>query len=398
MITPKHLIIIFTLFIFSNCNNENTSNSNLDNNVSTSKEQVANSTLTENKINLSIDSSYNNLAYLIGGYPTKCYQPESNRTFIENYNNNINYKMTNIEIQRLSKIKKWNEANLKSNSANDSNYVFYPFSGGDFIHMAWLYPNASDYFMIAREAVGDIPNLFAKDTSFTNQYLRDIEFVLRDIYNKSYFITKNMDADTKHTTKVNGMLPLILWGAVRTGHDINQVRFGKIDEKGDFIPVSNHGKSTVVQIKLWNKKLRKQQNVTYFCCDLANDELSKNSGNLTYINQSVKSGCNTFIKSASYLMHYTKFTTIKDLTLQKTDYLVQDDTGIPYNQFKKDQWTINLYGIYEKPVRDFIDNLYQQDLDSAYKTSSFKGSLDFSLGYHWGSKKQNQIIAKKNLN
>jgi hypothetical protein len=55
-----------------------------------------------------------------------------------------------------------------------------------------------------------------------------------------------------------------------------------------------------------------------------------------------------------------------------------------------------VFGVYEKPVRDFSDNLYQEDLDSTYKTASYLGDLNFSLGYHWGSKKQNQLVAKKN--
>jgi hypothetical protein len=345
---------------------------------------------------VNIDSSYNNLSHLIAGYPINYYQPQWDKRFIESFNKNVNQKMTGIESSRLAKIKVWNEANIKSNGANDTNFVFYPFSGGDFIHMAWLYPNANEYFMIAREKVGDIPNLFSKDSAYTSQYLKDIEFVLRDIYTKSYFITKNMSADTKHNTKVNGMLPLILWGAVRTGHDISKVSFGKIDENGNFNAVKNHESSNIVQVILWNKKLKKEQKVTYFCCDLANDELISHPGNMLFMDKSISINCNTFIKSASYLLHYGSFTTIREFVLSKSNYLVQDDTGIPYKHFNNDQWKVSVFGVYEEPVRDFSDNLYQEDLDSAYKTPSYLGELNFSLGYHWGSKKQNQIVAKKN--
>jgi hypothetical protein len=346
-------------------------------------------------VNVNIDSSYNNLSNLIAGYPINYYQPQWDKAFIESFNKNVNQKMLGIESSRLSKIKSWNETNIKNNGANDTNFVFYPFSGGDFIHMAWLYPNANEYFMIARELVGDIPNLFTKDSAYTSKYLKDIEFVLRDIYSKSYFITKNMRADTKHNTNVNGMLPLILWGAVRTGHDISQVSFGKIDENGDFTSVNNHEKSNIVQVIMWNKKLKKQQKVTYFCCDLANDELLSHPGNMMYLEKSINSNCNTFIKSASYLLHYGSFTTIRDFVLSKSTYLVQDDTGIPYQHFNNENWKVSVFGVYEKPVKDFSDNLYQEDLDSAYRSPSYLGDLNFSLGYHWGSKKQNQIIAKK---
>jgi myo-inositol-1-phosphate synthase len=56
-------------------------------------------------------------------------------------------------------------------------FVFYPFSGGDFIHLFWLYPNASEYLMVAREDVGHMPNLYNNDAKFCAEYLNDIDFV-----------------------------------------------------------------------------------------------------------------------------------------------------------------------------------------------------------------------------
>ena len=107
-----------------------------------------------------------------------------------------------------------------------------------------------------------------------------------------------MSSDTKHNTKVNGMLPLILWGAVRTGHDISKVTFGRIDDNGIFNEVKDHLKSNAVEVILWNKKLSKEQKVTYFCCDLANDELTSHPGNKIFLEKSISNSCNTFVKSA----------------------------------------------------------------------------------------------------
>jgi hypothetical protein len=56
---------------------------------------------------------------------------------------------------------------------------------------------------------------------------------------------------------------------------------------------------------------------------------------------------------------------------------------------------MELYGNYVKPVSDFSANLYQKDMVEAYKTKEFMGSLPFSLGYHWQTKDQNQMIAIK---
>jgi len=41
-------------------------------------------------------------------------------------------------------------------------------------------------------------------------------------------------------------------------------------------------------------------------------------------------------------------------------------------------------------------SIYQKQLDDAYKNSAYyKGGLKFSLGYHWSSKNQNQLVAIK---
>jgi hypothetical protein len=79
--------------------------------------------------------------------------------------------------------------------------------------------------------------------------------------------------------------------------------------------------------------------------------------------------------------------------LNKSKFLVQDDTGIPYKQFNSEIWTAELFGSYVLPVKDFSENLFQNDLLSAYKSEMYKGPLKFSLGYHWGGQnRQNQMV------
>ena len=51
--------------------------------------------------------------------------------------------------------------------------------------------------------------------------------------------------------------------------------------------------------------------------------------------------CNTFIKSASYLMHYRSFTDIRNIILSKSLTIFQDDTGIPYKYFSDSDWNIS---------------------------------------------------------
>jgi len=130
---------------------------------------------------------------------------------------------------------------------------------------------------------------------------------------------------------------------------------------------------------------------------LSNNGLRNSSKSLKFMKNYISDSSNGFVKSASYLMHYdSSFSTIQQLVLNKNMYLVQDDTGVPFKKFDLTKWNIELYGVYEKPIKDFSETLYQKSLDDAYQNNKYyKGGLKFSLGYHWSSKNQNQLVAIK---
>ena len=46
-------------------------------------------------------------------------------------------------------------------------------------------------------------------------------------------------------------------------------------------------------------------------------------------------------------------------------------------------------------IKDFSANLFQKDLAQAYTTKEFVAKLPFSLGYHWNSGNQNEMVAIK---
>jgi hypothetical protein len=86
----------------------------------------------------------------------------------------------------------------------------------------------------------------------------------------------------------------------------------------------------------------------------------------------------TLVKSASYCLHGAKYNTIRSIIQDKTKYLLQDDTGIPYGLFNEKNWTIKLYGKYEMPVKVFED-MYQEDFKKAMEENA--SPVDFRFGY-----------------
>ena len=346
-------------------------------------------------VEIPIDTFYNNITQLIGGNDTLLsYNKKWDANKIKPYAKNVTSKTKRIEGNRLMPLMEWNKLNLERNNIADSSFAFYPFSGGDFIHLNWLYPNATEYLLVAREDVGSVPNLLDQNTDSVLSYLQDVDFVLRDIYSKSYFITKNMSTDTKVDTKVNGMLPLILWAVSRTNHEVLSLNYKNIDANGVAIDADiTKGKPSAVVISVRHKVTRKIKRITYLSCDISDKGFKSKPNNFAFLSNTIPANCNSFVKSASYLLHYDSFKQIRDFILNKSKFLVQDDTGIPYKQFNSEIWTAELFGSYVLPVKDFSENLFQNDLLSAYKSEMYKGPLKFSLGYHWGGQnRQNQMV------
>ena len=74
----------------------------------------------------------------------------------------------------------WSKDNFTTPEA-DTSLVFYPFSGPDFLHVHFLYPNANEYILLAREKVGNIPNFQEIGKEATMDYLKNTTYFLRDV-------------------------------------------------------------------------------------------------------------------------------------------------------------------------------------------------------------------------
>ncbi len=304
-------------------------------------------------------------------------------------------KYEKIRLNRLEKIGNWNAENLSQLKSSDTSFLFYPLAGGDFIHMNFLFPKANNYLMLALEPVGSIPNLNGKINHKDISYLMHVDNVLRNIYRQSYFVTKNMDADMSNSKYVDGVLPLLLWGMGKTDHSIVSLNYFDIDSSGSKVDAKTSQKPTGVRIEFIKNGTTKIKSVEYLSVNIVNSSIKKNPEIKSYLMKTVSDQCNSFIKSASYILHYKSFSEMRGLILSKTKYHLQDDTGIPFKYFDS-TFNASLFGDYVIPVEDFDPQLFQKDLDKAYKDSLlFKGELPFSMGYHWGTRKQNQMVFSK---
>jgi hypothetical protein len=342
------------------------------------------------------DTLLDNLARFVAGLPqldSNSFSGLEGDHYWQEYKTTMDNSWQKMYDSRLSKMTGWRDSTLALH--NDSLPLFYPFSGPDFLHANYLYPHANTYLLAALEPVAAVPQLDTLPLSDRDKFLDTLGVSLRDIFQKSYFITKHMKTDLK---QVKGVLPPLYFFIQRSGHEFISQTFITIDSTGNETEVAykklHWQKTPGVKLVIRNLATQEIKTVYYFSVSISNGGLNERPEFLKFITN--HSPFNTFVKSASYLMHNTHFTSIKDLILANAENLFQDDTGIPYKDFKKNLGLeVQFYGEYVKPVKDFGDARYQADLDSAFKASDTRQKLPFSLGYHWGSAKQHYILVRK---
>jgi hypothetical protein len=136
------------------------------------------------------------------------------------------------------------------------------------------------------------------------------------------------------------------------------------------------------------------RSVYYYFCDISDAGMAK--GSALYRLYDGLEGVSTFIKSGSYLLHYSDFSNLRNMILSNSQFVLEDDTGVPYRYFKRLGWDIQLYGAYAKPIEDFPAIVEQKDLKAAYEDPASKVKpLPFHFGYRWVSKIDNLVLVKR---
>jgi len=342
------------------------------------------------------DTVLDNAARFIAGLPqlnkNSFTELEKDKYWID-YKASMDANWKKMYDTRLGKIADWEKSTF-SKSVDGSLPLFYPFSGPDFLHAFYLFPHAHQYMLAALEPIRAVVPLDTSTEKFRDAFLDSLGHSLRDIFNKSYFITNHMEKDLK---QVKGVLPALYFFIERTNHEMLAQKFITVDSLGNEVELYgkkiNWQKTPGVKITFRDRTTNEVKTLYYFSVSISNGGLKDRPNFVRFV--ASKAPFNSFVKSASYLMHKDAFTKIKDLLIANSNHIFQDDTGMPYKYLKnKLNWKGQFYGEYVKPVKDFSSELYQKDLDSTYQASKPQ-PLPFSLGYHWSTKKQNYMLFSK---
>ncbi|EIC19476.1 hypothetical protein [Thiorhodovibrio frisius] len=334
-----------------------------------------------------------------------------------------------LDHDRFQPMREWQKEVLAS-KIDPSLPLFYPFGGPDMVHALMLYPHGREYLLFGLEPPGSLELDPDAPAQQRHELLNAVRWALRDIYQRGYFITGRMSSDLTRT-ELDGVLPLLLVFIARSGYevlaieDVELVPEGRIeimttknapktDQTGDpgqedgltqagcpdipgvrvrFRANAYDGESEKPDGESEKSDRSPEKQVTYLQLDVSDNGL----GNCTALEDYIEGigPTNTFVKSASYLMHYATFSGIRALTLAVSDSIFQDDTGIPYRELDQADWDIILFGRYTNPIRDF-SGVYQSDLNQAYLAKTHPiDTLPFSMGYHWWTSEQNHLLARR---
>lgn len=299
--------------------------------------------------------------------------------------------------QVLAPMRAWAGADLRP-AREATETLFYPFGGPDFATAEALFPDVAETVLMGLEPVGNLPDLERASAAWREGFFADLGELAAGFLERGYFITREMN-DVYSRGRVDGALPVVAFFLARAGCRVTQVNRLEPTEAGEWLetpyrhlavrPHRPYG----VRIHYFRPGETAVRSVDYFSCDIENKafrpetalyRLFAGLGRLT-----------TFVKSGSYLLHWGNFSTLRQFILDRSLYVLQDDTAVPYRYFVDLAWDVRLYGRYGKPVKDFT-NVEQDDLRRAYEDpATGVAPLPFHFGYHWRSQADCLILAKR---
>ncbi|MFZ9754419.1 MAG: hypothetical protein ACO3DK_00095, partial [Bacteroidia bacterium] len=257
--------------------------------------------------------------------------------------------------------------------------LLYPFAGGDFYYGHLFNPRQDTIIMLGLETPGTLFDLTRYKTDTLTAYLKGLEKSLFFPHQLGFFRTKSMANDFQ-TTLLNGTLHTALYYMGRMGYEIHYIKGVSADKglnfEGELGPESMGVRVGYSQFGV-NDPIREW---IYLSQDISNGGLQTPKGQWVQSYLKSRGPVVSFFKAASYLLHEDYFSTIRDLCLDQSKRILQDDSGIPYSVLKEEGFAVRLLGEYHRTIPLFSNNL-QEDLKQAY-ADQHPASLPFNVGYN----------------
>lgn len=276
------------------------------------------------------------------------------------------------------------------------NLLFYPFSGPDALTATICFPKSSTYDLVALEPAGSLPTAEELQKRKLDDYLSGIRTTVASELGKSFFVTREMDRQFRGQI-TDGLLVPVLLLLVRTEHTVLGYKYTRLDEQGQVIdrPGNAHIDAKYANkgfaLEFQDDRDKSIHRLYYLSLNLDNKHLAGNAGFQQYVKTMAPH--TTLLKATSYMTHHDEFSIIRNMVIDYSAAVFQDDSGVPYHYFTPDKWKVQLYGEYTKPYGSFAW-LEQPDLRKAYLAGGVK-PLTLRLGYGFGKVTSNLLLAQR---
>lgn len=286
-----------------------------------------------------------------------------------------------FEKRHSNRVRVWAAAKLPAPRAT----MFYMFGGPDFIHADAFFPSASTYVLSGLEPIGREPDVSAVSPEALATALSGLRRSLGNFLQYGYFVTSEMDRQFR-SGELSGVLPVLYVFLARSDKTIRAVKFVSLNGRGEAAPVRGRRRPGGVRISFSGSD-GVARTLYYFRTDLSNAGVGK-SGFLKFCARLAPG--DALLKSASYLMHTSGFSKVREFLLGHSRVIVQDDSGIPLKYFAPGEWRLRPFGRYAGPTEEFKRH-YQPDLESLFRAGA--QPVNFGIGYRWHPQRTNILIA-----
>lgn len=259
--------------------------------------------------------------------------------------------------------------------------VYYPFSGPDVVHAVALFPGATEYVLTGLEPVGRLRDPSALGEEQRRQLLYEMRDSLHVLLGTGFFRTEDMREDYTRSGTL-GILPVLLALLARTDATPLALERGCIREGGRLEARAAAGEPGAAGDCIEYARIdfraggdATERRLFYVSADLSNAGMKRQPAYRAWADRPADA---TYLKAASYLMHKSYFSGIRELILARSAMVVQDDSGIPWRHFDPAVWSATLYGRYDKPIAMFAERR-QTDMKRAYDAGA--KPLEFGIGY-----------------
>ncbi|HWS28362.1 MAG TPA: hypothetical protein VN259_17510 [Xanthomonadales bacterium] len=283
-------------------------------------------------------------------------------------------RLDRVQMQR---VRDWS-AKVLPLEVHAADSVYYPFSGPDVLYPAALFPLAARMLLTGLEPVGAPPAEvdFAQDQLADS--LAEVRRSLATLLGQSFFVTAQMQQQFARN-RFRGVTPILMLLLARSGYQIDQVvgvvlaADGRLCARNFADQANNAG----VEIRYHKAGEHQLRTLVYLRVDLSNEGLAATPGYARFVRQAYVAA--SYLKSASYLMHTREFSAVRELLLEVSPALLQDDSGIALREFPETHWERTFYGRYQAAASGFGGHT-QPDLRGAF-ASAAPAALPFWIGY-----------------